>query len=147
MRRGNGVKRDGFTMIEVMVALVVVGVSLGVFISILGNSSRMRWRLEDHASSLVAARVAAERFGLGLADGAMDGETDMGIRWEAVPVKLLPRRRKGSEYGDDDGDYAERFIFNREAEDDGSSVARKMDFYNIVVGGIAVSSANKNDGK
>ncbi|MGR3218574.1 MAG: PulJ/GspJ family protein, partial [Candidatus Anammoxibacter sp.] len=75
-------EKSGFTMIEVMVALAIVSISLGVFISILGNSMQMRWKMEDHAKNVVTARVIAEKFSLGLLEDDLEGETEDGISWE-----------------------------------------------------------------
>ncbi|MGR3218645.1 MAG: type II secretion system protein [Candidatus Anammoxibacter sp.] len=122
-------EKGGFTMIEVMVALAIVSISLGVFISILGNSMKMRWKIEDHAKNVVVARLTAEKFSLGLLEDAMDGETDDGTSWEIVPTEIKERRADKDEalFEDDD--------------DDGST--KKIDFYNVVVGGVVISTSVK----
>ncbi|MGR3317094.1 MAG: PulJ/GspJ family protein [Candidatus Anammoxibacter sp.] len=127
-------KKSGFTMIEVMVALAIVSISLGVFISILGNSMKMRWKLEDHARNVVTARVTAEKFSLGLLEDDMEGETEDGTHWEIIPIEIKGRRE-----ADDEGNG---MLFGHE---DGS--IKKIDFYNVVVGGVEVCSSIKGTKK
>ncbi|MGR3178415.1 MAG: PulJ/GspJ family protein [Candidatus Anammoxibacter sp.] len=129
-------KNRGFTMIEVMVALAIVSISLGVFISILGNSMQMRWKMEDHAKNVVTARVTAEKFSLGLLEDDLEGETEDGISWEIIPIEIKGRRvdEDGILFEDDD----DGIVFGH---DDDS--IKKIDFYNVIVGGVEVCSSVK----
>ena len=56
-------KQDGFTLLEVIVALAITGFILGGLFSLLGSSKQLSWRSEDNL--LRAARVrAATNFAL-----------------------------------------------------------------------------------
>ena len=150
-------KQNGFTIIEAMVALTILGIALGVFISILGNSLKMRGRLDDHANDLLAARVIAEKFRLGLLEGDYEGETENGTVWTAEPYKI--KQRKERPEGEEEDPFDEFFEDEfEEEEDDYSSLVFGLDeqngededvleFYNIIVGGIGVGSCNKKSKK
>ena len=129
-------KKRGFTMIEVMVALAIVSISLGVFISILGNSMKMRWKMEDHAKNVVVARVTAEKFSLGLLEDDMEGETEDGTSWEIIPIEIKGRRTEEDGILFEDGD--DGIVFGH-----GDDSIKKIDFYNVVVGGVKVCSSVK----
>ena len=133
------VKKDGFTIIEVMVALAVVGISLGVFISILGNSMRMRWKLEDHSEELFVARVTAEKFRLGLLEENMEGETEDGIKWEVVPIEITKRKNRDESDIFSNLDDSQGLFGDEEDE-----AQKRMGFFNVTVGGINVSSSLKS---
>ena len=45
--------KTGFTILEVMVALAIVGISIGIFFSIIGNSSRLREKIDRHTELFV----------------------------------------------------------------------------------------------
>ena len=56
-------KQDGFTLLEVIVALAITGFILGGLFSLLGSSKQLSWRSEENL--LRAARVrAATNFAL-----------------------------------------------------------------------------------
>ncbi|MFL2875199.1 MAG: PilW family protein [Pseudohongiellaceae bacterium] len=56
-------KQDGFTLLEVIVALTITGFILGGLFSLLGSSKQLSWRSEENL--LRAARVrAATNFAL-----------------------------------------------------------------------------------
>ena len=152
--------RNGFTIIEAMVALTILGISLGVFISILGNSLKMRRSLDEHAHNLFTARVIAEKFRLGLLEGDTEGETDNGTPWTAEPIKI--KNKKARPEGEEGGvfdenledEFGEEFEEFEEEEEDYSDLIfgldeqsgkdeEKLEFYNIIVGGIGVSSSKK----
>ncbi len=154
-------RQDGFTIIEAMVALTILGISLGVFISILGNSLKMRQSLDEHAHDLFTARVIAEKFRLGLLEGDNEGETDNGTIWTTEPIKI--RMKKERPEGEQDGvfdenledEFGEEFEEFEEEEEDYSNIIfgleeqsskeeeEKLEFYNIIVGGIGVGSSKK----
>ncbi len=137
-------KNNGFTMMEVMVAMAIVGISLGVFISILGNSLKMRWKLEDHAKNVTVARITAEKMRLGLIEDVsfggeeMEGETEDGTYWKAIPITITAR--ENNEYSDelDTSELEEKGL-----ELDNDTSQNRISFYNIVVGGVELSSSVK----
>ena len=56
-------KQDGFTLLEVIVALAITGFILGGLFSLLGSSKQLSWRSEENL--LRASRVrAATNFAL-----------------------------------------------------------------------------------
>lgn len=100
------VKKNGFTMMEVMVALAIVGISLGIFISVLGNSMKTRLKLDEHAKSVANARVIAEKMRLGLLENftgteeegePTESETEEGLKWQATKVPIKSRMNKDDE--------------------------------------------------
>ena len=153
-------RQGGFTIIEAMVALTILGIALGVFISILGNSLKMRQSLDEHAHDLFTARIIAEKFRLGLLEGDDEGETENGTIWTTEPIKI--RMKKARPEGEEDGvfdenledEFGEEFEEFEEEEEDYSDLIfgldeqsgkdeEKLEFYNIIVGGIGVSSSKK----
>ena len=66
-------QRDrGFTIIEVIVALVIVGVSITMFVRLLGNSAMLRGKINDYNERLEIAVTKTEQSFLGLIDGGFD---------------------------------------------------------------------------
>ncbi|MEK7699959.1 MAG: type II secretion system protein [Planctomycetota bacterium] len=85
----------GFTILEVMVAMVIMGISIGVFFSLMGNSARLSGKINDHAKLLFLAETKTEEAFLGLLEknytGAKEkrtagGTTKEGIPWKACEV-------------------------------------------------------------
>lgn len=64
-RQNNG----GFTILEVLVALVIVGISITVFIRLLGNSSMLRAKVNDYDERMDVAVMKTEQAFLGLIEG------------------------------------------------------------------------------
>ncbi len=56
----------GFTIIEVIVALVIVGVSITMFVRLLGNSTMLRGKINNYDERLEIAITKAEQSFLGL---------------------------------------------------------------------------------
>ena len=56
----------GFTIIEVIVALVIVGVTITMFVRLLGNSAMLRGKVNDYDERLEIAVVTAEQSFLGM---------------------------------------------------------------------------------
>ncbi len=52
---------SGFTILEVIVALVIVGISITVFVRILGNSSMLRAKVNDYDERLDVAVLKTEQ--------------------------------------------------------------------------------------
>lgn len=87
--------QTGFTILEVMVALVIMGISLGIFFSLIGNSSRLRGKIDDHTRSLFLARTKMEEAFLGILGKkhirvnerkTFEGVTKDGIPWKVLEV-------------------------------------------------------------
>lgn len=85
----------GFTILEVMVALAIMGISLGIFFGLIGNSSRLRGKLDEHTKLLLLARNKTEEAFLGILGKkhtrvhekkTFDGVTKDGIHWEVSAV-------------------------------------------------------------
>ncbi len=60
---------SGFTILEVIVALVIVGISITVFVRILGNSSMLRAKVNDYDERLDVAVLKTEQVFLGVIEG------------------------------------------------------------------------------
>ncbi|MBF8278248.1 MAG: hypothetical protein HW390_3321 [Candidatus Brocadiaceae bacterium] len=93
---GNPCFLKGFTILEVMVALVIMGISIGVFFSLIGNSARLRGKINEHSKLLFLAGTKAEEAFLGLLEkdytGSNEkrtagGTTKEGVPWKAYEVK------------------------------------------------------------
>ncbi len=69
----------GFTIIEVIVALVIVGVSITMFVRLLGNSAMLRGKINDYDERLEIAVVKAEQSFLGLIDAGFDLDNNKNI--------------------------------------------------------------------
>ncbi len=52
---------NGFTILEVIVALVIVGVSVTTFVRLLGNSSMLRAKVNDYDERMDVAILKAEQ--------------------------------------------------------------------------------------
>ncbi len=59
-------RQSGFTILEVMVALAIIGISIGIFFGMIGNSARLREKIDVHARSLLLARCKTEEALLGI---------------------------------------------------------------------------------
>ncbi len=82
---------SGFTILEVIVALVIVGISITVFVRILGNSSMLRVKVNDYDERLDIAVLKTEQTFLGVIKDLPDQDNgknvlrgkieDRGINW------------------------------------------------------------------
>ena len=95
MRNFKGKDNNGFTILEVMVALVIVGISIGIFFSLIGNSSRLREKIDRHSELLLLARTKTEEALLGILKDAhqmndtgktFEGITKDGATWRVYEV-------------------------------------------------------------
>ena len=64
----------GFTIIEVIVALVIVGVSITMFVRLLGSSTMLRGKINDYDERLEIAVVKVEESFLGLIEAGFRSE-------------------------------------------------------------------------
>ncbi len=62
----------GFTIIEIIVALVIVGVSVTMFVRLLGNSAMLRGKINDYDERMQIAVTKAEQSFLGLIGAGFD---------------------------------------------------------------------------
>ena len=90
MRNTNFDNKSGFTILEVMVALAIIGIAIGVFFSLIGNSSRLRGKIDRHSELLLLARTKTEEAFLGILDKkhiglsgkkSFEGTTKDGVQW------------------------------------------------------------------
>lgn len=69
----------GFTIIEVIVALVIVGVSITIFVRLLGSSAMLRGKINDYDERLEIAATKSEQSFLGLLKTGFDLDNDKSI--------------------------------------------------------------------
>ncbi|MBT6228577.1 MAG: prepilin-type N-terminal cleavage/methylation domain-containing protein [Candidatus Scalindua sp.] len=69
----------GFTIIEVIVALVIVGVSITMFVRLLGNSAMLRGKINNYDERLEVAVTKAEQSFLGLIEFSFDLDNNKNI--------------------------------------------------------------------
>jgi prepilin-type N-terminal cleavage/methylation domain-containing protein len=104
----------GFTILEIMVALAIMGISLSIFFSLIGNSSRLRGRIDEHTKLASLARTKTEEAFLGILEGnytamgeknIFEGKTKDNIQWKItestkskeekkIGASTIPLRRK-----------------------------------------------------
>lgn len=93
----------GFTILEVMVALAIVGISIGIFFSLIGNSSRLRNKIDQHAGQLFIARSKMEEAFLGILGKkyvkldekkTFEGTTKDGIPWKITETNKYREAKK-----------------------------------------------------
>ncbi len=113
---------SGFTILEVIVALVIVGVSITAFVRILGNSSMLRTKVNDYDERLDVAILKTEQTLLGV-------------------IKDLPDQDNGKKALS--GKIADRDINWRiegEYDDSFSDQKRGVYRYTVTVDGVDISS-------
>lgn len=102
MRTTDAKDKRGFTILEVMVALAIVGISIGIFFSLIGNSSRLRERIDRHAELLLLARTKTEEALLGILEKkyekgdkekTFEGVTKDGVQWKVSAVNKYKEAR------------------------------------------------------
>lgn len=84
MRARSGSRR-GFTLIEVLVAFLILSFSLGALFKVFSGSLRSLRQGEDYAHATALARAQLARIDADGVDGQgiESGETDDGYRWQA----------------------------------------------------------------
>lgn len=95
--------QTGFTILEVMVALAIVGISIGIFFGLIGNSSRLRGKIDEHTKLLLLARTKTEEAFLGVLgkkykklneEKTFEGITKDGIQWKISQVDKYKEAKK-----------------------------------------------------
>lgn len=94
-----GKRFQGFTLIEVVVALTVLGVGLIVIIELFSGGLRLGRMAEEYTQAVSYARVKLEDIALGrqMKEGAEEGEFDKNFRWqmEVKKVDILASEERG----------------------------------------------------
>ena len=94
---------NGFTILEVMVALAIVGISIGIFFGLIGNSSKLRGKIDDHNKLVLLARTKTEEAFLGILgkkhkkineEKTFEGTTKDGIQWKVTQVDKYKEVKK-----------------------------------------------------
>jgi general secretion pathway protein I len=79
-------RRDGeagFTVVEVVVALTILALALGVLLNVMSNGIRQTGQAETLAEAASLAQSLLAKIGteLPLRDGQITGQSDRGFRW------------------------------------------------------------------
>ena len=86
----------GFTLIEVVVAMAILGIGLVVIIELFGGGLRLERTSEEYTKAVGYARMKMEEIYLAksLEEGIQTGEFDRDYRWqvEVKKVDLIPPR-------------------------------------------------------
>ncbi|KPK92719.1 MAG: hypothetical protein AMJ94_04540 [Deltaproteobacteria bacterium SM23_61] len=94
------VKNQGFTLLEVLVAMAILGIGLIVIIELFGGGLRLGRTSEEYTRAVGYARMKLEEISLAksLEEGIEEGEFDREYRWqvEVKKVDLLPPGRETS---------------------------------------------------
>ncbi len=89
-----GKRNPGFTLIEVVVAMAILGIGLVVIIELFGGGLRLGRVSQEYTKASGYARVKMEEINLAsaLEEGIQRGEFDGQFRWqvEVKKVSLLP---------------------------------------------------------
>jgi len=95
--------KNGFTILEVMVAMAIIGISIGIFFGLIGNSSRLRGKIDEHSKWLLLARTKTEEAFLGILgkkyeklneEKTFEGVTKDGVSWKVSQVDKYKEARK-----------------------------------------------------
>ena len=97
--RGRG-ENQGFTLLEVLVAMAILGIGLVVIIELFSGGLRLGRTSEEYTKAVGYARMKLEEISLAksLEEGIEEGEFDREYRWqvEVKKVDLLPPGRETS---------------------------------------------------
>jgi general secretion pathway protein I len=84
----------GFTLIEVVVAMAILGIGLVIIVELFGGGLRLGRTSQEYTKASAYARVKMEEISLtgALEEGVEEGEFDRDFRWqtEGRKVDLLP---------------------------------------------------------
>ncbi|HHT9144797.1 MAG: prepilin-type N-terminal cleavage/methylation domain-containing protein [Candidatus Brocadiaceae bacterium] len=95
--------QTGFTILEVMVALAIMGISIGIFFGLVGNSSKLRGKIDEHTKIVLLARTKTEEAFLGILgkkyaklneEKTFEGVTKDGVQWKISQVDKYKEARK-----------------------------------------------------
>ena len=95
--------QTGFTILEVMVALAIVGISIGIFFGLIGNSSKLRGKIDEHTKIVLLARTKTEEAFLGILgkkyaklneEKTFEGVTKDGVQWKVSQVDKYKEARE-----------------------------------------------------
>jgi general secretion pathway protein I len=93
-------KKQGFTLLEVLVAMAILGIGLIVIIELFSGGLRLGRTSEEYTRAVGYARMKLEEISLAksLEEGIEEGEFDREYRWqvEVKKVDLLPPGRETS---------------------------------------------------
>ncbi len=112
----------GFTIIEVIVALVIVGVSITMFVRLLGNSAMLRGKINDYDERMEIAVTKAEHSFLGLTEAGLNLDNDKNIIQGTIESRGINWRLED------------------ESIDGFSGYERDVYFYTVSVEGVDISS-------
>jgi general secretion pathway protein I len=84
--RDRGLERQGFTLVEVVVALVIFGLALAVLARIIQTGILQSGRADALTTATLLARSQLARIGadVPVAAGELDGDAGDGFRWRIV---------------------------------------------------------------
>jgi len=89
-----GKKASGFTLIEVVVAMAILGIGLAVVVELFGGGLRLAGVSDEYTKATGYARIKLEEITLArtLEEGVQEGDFDNRFRWqvEVKKVDLLP---------------------------------------------------------
>lgn len=90
-----------------MVALAIVGISIGIFFGLIGNSSKLRGKIDEHTKLVLLARTKTEEAFLGILgkkykklngekieEKTFEGTTKDGIQWKVSQVDKYKEAKK-----------------------------------------------------
>lgn len=112
----------GFTIIEVIVALVIVGVTITMFVRLLGSSAMLRGKINNYDERFKIAVTKAEQSFLGLIEGGFDLDNKRNI---------VKGRIEGRDIN---------WCLEDENVDGFSGYDRDVYFYTVSVDGVDISS-------
>ncbi|MCP4254701.1 MAG: prepilin-type N-terminal cleavage/methylation domain-containing protein [Candidatus Scalindua sp.] len=112
----------GFTIIEVIIALVIVGVSVTIFIRLLGSSAMLRGKVNNYDERVEIAVTKAEQSFLGLIKTGFDLDNNKSIVRGKIEGRDINWRLED------------------EKVDGFSSFDRDVYFYSVSVDGVDFSS-------
>ena len=113
---------SGFTILEVIVALVIVGVSITAFVRLLGNSSMLRAKVNDYDERLDVAILKTEQTFLGVIEDFSAQDNDKNVLRGKIADRDINWRIEG------------------ENDDSFSAHERGVYLYTVTVDGIDISS-------
>ncbi len=113
---------NGFTILEVIVALVIVGISVTTFVRLLGNSSMLRAKVNDYDERLDVAILKAEQTFLGVIKDFSAQDNDKKVLKGKIADRDINWRIEGK--NDDSFSAHERGVY----------------LYTVTVDGVDISS-------